>query len=86
MAIMASVQPELGRMVYMPDPTSRIRFSSIFSKEDMDHIVQNWPGSDLDGLVRIWTNISGLEASWCAEITWPSFWQEASGLLPVSNF
>ena len=36
----------------MPDPTSRIRFS----KEGMGHTVQNPPGSDLDGLARVWLN------------------------------
>ena len=35
MVIMASVQPEFGRIVYMPDPTSRIRFSN----EGMGHTV-----------------------------------------------
>ena len=39
-----------------------------FSKESLDHIVQNWPGSYLDGLVRFWPNGSGLEASWFARI------------------
>ena len=34
-------------------PTSRIHFSSVFSKEGMDHIVQNRPGSDVDVLVRV---------------------------------
>ena len=55
----------------MPDPTSthQIRFGS--SKEDMDYTVQNWPGSDLDGLVRISPNASGLEASRCAGIIGP---------------
>ena len=46
----------------MTNPTSGIRFSSVFSKEGTDHIVQNGPGSDLDGLVRVWPNASGLEA------------------------
>ena len=41
-------------------------FQLRFSKEGMDHIVQNRPGSDLDGLVRVWPNTSGLEASRCA--------------------
>ena len=71
---------------YMPDPTSRIRFSSVFSKEGMDHIVQNRPGSDLDGLVRVWPNTSGAEAGSCAGITWPGFWQNATGPLAVSHF
>ena len=37
----------------------------------MDHIVQNQPGSNLDGLVRVWPNTSGLEASWCAGMIKP---------------
>ena len=48
MAITASVQPESGRIVYagsdFPHP-----FQLRFSKEGMDHIVQNRPGSDLAG-------------------------------------
>ena len=76
----------------MPDPTSRIRFQLrfcfvfVFSKEGMDHSVQNRPGSDLDGLVRVWPNASGLEASRCAGTIWPGFWQDATGPLPVSHF
>ena len=72
--------------LYMPDPTSRIRFSSVFSKDGMDHIVQNRPGSDLEVLVLVWPNASGLEASWCAGIIWPGFWQDATIPLPVSHF
>ena len=34
-----------------------------FFKEGMCHSVQNRPGSDLSGLVRVWRNASGLEAS-----------------------
>ena len=83
MAIVASVQPESGRSI------SRIRLpasvSAPFSKEGTDHIVQNRPGSDLDGLVRVWPHVSGLEAS-CAGIIWPGFWQDANGPLPVSHF
>ena len=48
--------------------------------------MQNRPGSDLDGLVRVWPNASGLEASLCGGIIWPSFWQNATGQLPVSHF
>ena len=70
----------------MPAPTSCLRFSSVFSKEGMDHIAQNRPGSGLDGLVRVWPNASGLEASWCAGIIGPGFWQDATGPLPVSHF
>ena len=65
----------------MPDRTSRVRFSSVFPKN-----VQNRPGSDLDVLVRVWPNASGLEASRCAGIIWPGFWQDVTGPLPVSHF
>ena len=85
MAITSSVQPESDRIeyagFYFPHP-----FQPRFSKEGMDHIVQNRPGSDLDGLVRVWPNAPGLEASWCAGIIWPGFWQDAPGPLPVSDF
>ena len=70
----------------MAHPTSRIRFSSVFSKEGMDHIVQIRPGSDLDGMVRVWPNTSGLEASRCAGIIGPGFWQDATGPLPIFPF
>ena len=46
----------------------------------------NRPGSDLDGLVRVWPNVSGLEASWCAGIIQPSFWKDTTSPLPVSHF
>ena len=52
----------------------------------MGHTVQNRPGSDLDGLVRVWLNSSGMKASWCARFIWPGFWQDATGPLPVSRF
>ena len=55
-----------------------------FSKEGPDHIVQNWPGSNLDGLVWVWQNTSGMAASWCARIIGP--WQNRTGSLPVSHF
>ena len=84
-AVTAKVQPESGRIVLavsdFPHP-----FQFRFSKEGMDHIVQNRHGSDLDGLVRIWPNVSGLAASRCAGIIWPGFWQEATGPLQVSHF
>ena len=47
----------------------------------MGHTVQSSPGSDLDGLVRVWLNSSGLKTSWCAGIIWSSFWQDTTGLL-----
>ena len=57
-------------------------FELRLSKEGMDHTVQNQPRSDLDGLVRVWPNASGLEASRCsAGIIWPGFWQDATSPL-----
>ena len=53
MGITANVQPESGRIVYMPDPTSRIRFSSVFSQRRHGSHCANRPISDLDGLVRV---------------------------------
>ena len=52
MAITASVQPESDRIVYMPDPTSRVGFSSVFlktawimlCKTDQDPIWMAWSG------------------------------------------
>ena len=37
-------------------------------------------------LVRVWPNASGLEASRCAGIIWPGFWQDADSPLLVSHF
>ena len=85
MAIGASMQPESARMVYArSDFPHLIQFC--FSKEGMDHIVQNRPGSGLDGLVRVWPNASDLEGNWCAGIIGPGFWQDATGPLPFSHF
>jgi len=39
----------------------------------------------MDGLVRVWPNTSGLEASWCTGIIGSGFWQDATGPLPVSD-
>ena len=82
MAFTASMQLESGRIVFMPDLTSRIRLSS---KEGMDRIVQNrvrsgWPGQ---GLAKF--DVSGLEASRCAGIIGSGFWQAATGQLPLSD-
>ena len=53
-----------GAGSYMPDPISRILFSQFrFYKEGMGPTVQNRPGSNLDGLVGVWLNAPGLEAS-----------------------
>ena len=85
MAVTASVQPESARMVYarsdFPHP-----FQFRFSKEGPDHTAQNRPGSDLDGLVGVWSKTPGLEASRCAGIIGPGFWQDATRPLPVSHF
>ena len=78
MAITASVQPESGRIVYAGSDFL-YRFQLRFSQEGMDHIVQNRPGSDLDGLVRVWPNTSVPESSWLAGIIGTGFWQESSG-------
>ena len=52
MAITASVQSESARIVYtrsnFPHP-----FQFRFSEEGIDRTVQNRPGSDLDGLVKV---------------------------------
>ena len=78
MAITASVQLESGRIVYarsdLPHPFQHLFFLSFF-KTQIIIIVQNRPGSDLDGLVRVWPNASCLEASQCAGIIGPGFWQ-----------
>ena len=68
MAITASVQPDLGWVayIYMLDIPHTVWFHS--SEVGPDHIVQNWPRSDLDGLLRFWPNRSGPEASCCARI------------------
>ena len=70
MAIAASVQPESARIVYAGSDFSH-PFQLRFCKEGMDH-AQNRPGSDLDGLVRVWPNGSGPEASRCARIIQPA--------------
>ena len=62
------------------------QFQFRFSEEGMYHTVQNRPGSDLDGLARVWPNTSGLEASRCAGIIGSGFWHNATGPLPVSHF
>ena len=51
------------------------------SKEGLDHIVQNGPRFDLDGLVKIWPNASGLEASQYARIIRP-----ASGKMQLAPY
>ena len=85
MAASANEQQESARIVCarsdFPHP-----FQFRFSEEGMGQIAQNRPGSGLDGLVRVWPNASGLEASRCAGIIWPGFWQDVTGPRPVSQF
>ena len=56
----------------MPDPTPRIRFSSVFPKKA-------WIISNLVGLVREQADVQ-------ARISGPGFWQNATGPQPVSHF
>ena len=58
----------------MPDPTSYIRFSSVFPKTAWMMLHR----TNLDLIWMVWSDASGLEARWCAEITGPSFWQDTS--------
>ena len=62
---MASMQSESGQIIYAGSNFLH-PFQLHFSKEGMDHCVQNQPRSNLDGLVRVWPDASGPEASWCA--------------------
>jgi len=79
------VQPESGWVVCVgSDFLHPIQLHS--SEEGPDQHVENWHGSDLDGLVRFWPNTSGPEASQCARIIKPSFRQNATSPLPVSHF
>ena len=82
-AVTASVQPESGLIVYAgPDFPHSIRLRS--SKEGPDHIVQNRPGSDLDGWSGFGqTQKSGLEASRCAGIIGPVCGRFVAGVWPV---
>ena len=67
-AIIASVWPESGWVVCVgSDFLHPIQLHS--SEEGPDQHVENWPGSDLDGLVRFWPNTSALEVSQCARVT-----------------
>ena len=71
-----------SREYNISDPTSRIYFSSDFPKKAWIIVGK----TDLDGLGKVWPNTSGLEASPCAGIIRPGFWQGATGPLLVSHF
>ena len=63
--VMASMQAELVRIIYAG--SSFLHLILIHSsKEGLDHTVQYWPGSSLDGLVRFGPNASGLDPVWMA--------------------
>ena len=85
MAITASVQPESGRIV-LAGSDFALPFQFRFSKDGIGHTVQNRPVSDLDSLVGVWLNSSGLKTSRCAGIIGPGFWQDETGLLLVPIF
>ena len=59
--------------ITMSNPTSRICFSSDFPKKAWIILGK----TDLDGLGKVWPHTSGLEASRCAGIIGPGFWQGA---------
>ena len=77
MAITVSMQPESGWIVYAGwDFLHPIQFCS--SKEGLDYIMQNWPRSNLDGLVRFQPNTSVCKNHWAqltavlVECNWPA--------------
>ena len=71
MSCVASVRPELGRIKNArSDFLCPIQFHSC--KEGLDRLAQNQPGSNLDGLAKLWPYRSGLEACWCARIIGPT--------------
>ena len=84
MVITASVQPESGRVVYAGSDFSHpILFCS--SKEGMDYTVQNWPGSDLEGLVSfLQTHLVWKQAD-VQELSGP-VWAKGNRPLPASSF
>ena len=64
---------QAGLIAYMPEHAW-----FILCKTDPDPIWMAWSG--------FWPNSSGPEASRCAGIIGPGFWQDANGPLPVSHF
>ena len=58
---MASMQPESRHIISAGSDFPHLtRFGS---SKGLNHVMQNWLGSDLDGLVRIWPNVYNPEAS-----------------------
>ena len=80
-AITASVQPESARVVYYAISDSPHPFQFRFSKEGLDYIVQNRPGSDLVVLVGLVREQAGVQAG----ISGPGFWQKATSPQPARN-
>ena len=68
----------------MPEPASCIQFGCVFPKKAQIILWKTNQGSDLDGLVRFWEDAPCPEASWSGRIIGPSFWPNATGLLPDS--
>ena len=67
-----------------PDPTSPIRFGSGFPKKAWTILCKTDP--DLIWTAWFCPNASSPEASRCARTIRPSFWQNATSPLPVSDF
>ena len=63
--------------LYILDPTSHLQFNSILPKKAPIILCKSSLDWIWNGLVRVFPNLSGPEASQCAKITGP---------LPVSNF
>ena len=80
------MHPESGRIVYVGSEFPRPFQLRFFPKKACIKLCKNRPESDLHGLVIVWPNASGPEASRCAGIIGSGFCQDATGPLPVSHF
>ena len=81
MATTATVQPELGQTVYIYAWFNFLRPIGFCWRPR--HTLCK---TDLDGLARLWANTFCLEASQCATIIGPGFWQNTTSPLPASRF
>ena len=54
------------------------------SKEGLDHIVQNWPGSNLDGPSQVLAKRNWSRSKPMHKNHWAQFWQTTTGPLPDS--
>ena len=97
MAITASVQPVSGRIVYMPGPSSRIRFGSVFPKKALIVLRKTdpaltwmaWSGFGRTRLVRKQASVQESSGPVLAECTEPDRYQfpasrPGSVLLPTA--